>query len=244
MARWPAALAATVLVAVSAAATAAASDPFRGTWSTIDIDGSRMTVSFTGKGGSRSFTLVDDRATVCGGDPQVVSGTGAVSGDRIDVEAIARCAGASDGEPFAVTYFHDAELRSLFDGTLAWRRGFAGPEAFIGAWFATDVDGSAMTLTFGGRGLTRSVTLFDDLATGACEPDAPIALSGRGLIGSVLGDGRFIAIDISGRCGRSGALVSASSKFEYDVWSNTLIGPLQPLELGGEPTQWTVTWQR
>jgi hypothetical protein len=244
MARWLAAMAATILVAVSAASTVAGTDPFRGQWSAIDIDGSRMQVSFSGSGQTRAVSLVDRRSTVCGGIPQSATGEGVVGDDQIDITGTIACAGSVDAEDWTATFVHDAASAKLFDGFVVWGRGDAGLEAFLGTWSATDVDGSSMSLQLGGSGLTRSVVLVDDLATGACEPDAAITLKGDGLIGSVLGDGRFIAVDISGRCAGGGAFVSAVSKFEYDASTNTLVGPLEPLEIGASPTAWTVVWHR
>ena len=60
---------ATLTLIAAAPAALAASGPFKGTYSALDVDGSRLTVSFSGSGTTRTVTLVDDRATCLGGAP-------------------------------------------------------------------------------------------------------------------------------------------------------------------------------
>jgi hypothetical protein len=235
---------ATVLAPAASAASVVAGrgDGFSGAWSAIDVDGSRMRLTFSGTGPTRAVEFVDFRATICGGDVWAGQGTGTIVESSIEIHGEGGCDGA-DAEPWLTTYAYDSATNTVLDGTLAWHRG--NPlEAFLGVWTATDVDGSAMTLTFGGSGLTRSVQLFDDLATGACEPAAAFKGHGIGTIGSVVGDGRFIRVVLSGTCAGGHEPVEADSKYEYDVVSDTLVGPLEPLDIGGLPTPWTVVWER
>ena len=241
--RWPKiAVGALVIAALGAPGVAAASDPFHGTWSAIDVDGSRMTSSFSGSGGSRTYTFTDLRATSCGGGPYDAVASGDVTGGAIHVVGLGGCRAAGLGDPFEATYDHDPGNSTLSDGLLTWRRGNQG-EAFLGVWKATDTDGSAMTLSFGGTGLTRDVSFFDSLAT-ACEPDASFSGTGTGTIGAVPGDGRFIRVAASGSCDGSSQMFSGDDKYEYDYLTNTLIGPLEPLEIGGNARPWTVVWHR
>jgi len=242
--RLPALVAGVFLIAVSAGSAAAAgADPFRGTWSAIDADGSRMALAFSGSGTTRGVAVTDYRATSCGGEPYDLDGIGTISGNDIHVVGLAGCRSTGLVDPADATYAYDSGNGSLFDGFVSWYRGNQ-LEAFLGVWKATDLDGSAMTLSFGGTGLTRDVDFFDSLATGACEPDAPFAGSGVGTIGSVPGDGRFIRVVATGSCEGSSETFSGDDKYEYDYVTNTLIGPLEPLEVGGVERPWTVVWHR
>jgi hypothetical protein len=242
--RLSALVAGVFLIVVSAgSATAAGSDPFRGTWSAVDIDGSRMTLAFSGSGVTRAVSITDYRATFCGGEPYDAAGTGTIDGSVIHVVGLAGCRSTGLIDPSEATYTYNPDNGSLFDGAVAWYRG-SPQEAFLGVWKGTDIDGSAMTLSFGGTGLTRSVAFFDALATGVCEPDAPFSGAGVGTIGSVPGDGRFIRVVASGSCEGSSELVNGDDKYEYDHETDTLVGPLEPLEIGGVPRPWTVVWHR
>ena len=223
----PLILASMVLIALAPTVIAAGSDPFKGSWSAIDGDGSRMSVSFSGSGTTRSVTLVDDRATCLGGDPMAVTGSGTIGGDAISgsFQLPDQCGGEV---PFLWT--HDASTGTLSDGFVTWYRGDRGPDAFNGVWIATDLDGSLMKLTLDGSGLDRDVAFFDDGAS-VCGPvidGEGINWSGEGtgVIGSTPGFGRFIEVTLSGGCAGSPHEPVGTQGYEYDYLSNQLIGPL------------------
>lgn len=217
-------------------------DPFTGLWWTIDVDGSLMSVSFAGTGATRELAFVDQRATYCAGGAFEQTGLGTVEGDAIHVDGTAGCVGGSAGLPFQTTWRYDSSTDTLGDGTNTWsRRGLT--EAFIGIWTATDVDGSALTLSFGGSGLTRNVAFLDDSAAGVCA-GVSFGARGAGTIGSVPGDGRFITVSMIGRCDGGANDITYVEKYEYARATDTLIGPLAPLAVGGTPQASTVTWHR
>jgi hypothetical protein len=199
------------------------SDPFTGTWSTIDIDGSLMKVSFSGTGVARDVAMVDLRATVCGGGTWTGAGPGTVDGDSIFVEGSASCVDGEKNVNFTPTWTYDGSSRTLQDPDgLRWTRGEL-MEAFGGVWQATDSDGSAMTLGFSGSGLTRDVEYFDELATGECDPAVSYTLTGTGTIGTVSGQGRLITVDFFGGCtGKPGASFPDRT-IEYVVATDTLV---------------------
>lgn len=97
----------------------------------------------------------------------------------------------------------------------------APSDPFVGAWQATDTfDDSDMTLSFGGQGETRSVRLFDDLATGGvCEDeDGPALARGSGEI-----DGDTIAGTWDVEClNGPGSISDAAFEFEHDAQTDTL----------------------
>lgn len=233
--------AATALLALAIGAPAlAASGPFTGTWYAIDVDGSQQKLSFSVAGSA--FVYVDNRATFCGGAAIRAEGTAAVTDDSAQLDGLMGCAGEPLTDPFGVTLTLQPDGATLSDGFVTWSRGRA-LEAFLGAWQATDVDGSAMQLSFGGTGLSREVAYVDHLAS-ACDPDAPFSATGTGLIGSVPGDGRFVEVWMTGQCDGSGTTFSTHDKYEYDVASDTLRGPLIPEAIGGTEGPGTVVWHR
>ena len=222
----PLILAASLLSLLTPAAIAAATDPFKGSWSAIDGDGSRLSVSFTGTGTTRSVTLVDYRATCLGGDPMTVSAAGTIVGNSIagSFQLPDQCGGETVFE-----YDYDPSSGTLSDGLVTWYRGDRGPDAFNGVWIATDLDGSSMKLTLDGSGLTRNVSLFDDGAS-VCGPvvnGEGINWSGEGtgVIGSTVGFGRFIDVSLSGGCAGSPHEPIGTDSYEYDFVHNQLIGP-------------------
>ncbi|MBI3750578.1 MAG: hypothetical protein HY263_02830 [Chloroflexi bacterium] len=234
--------AATMVVVIAVAGPVrAASTPFVGTWYAIDVDGSQQRLSFSGAESS-AFVYVDSRATYCGGAPIRAEGTAAVTATQAELTGLMGCAGEPLADSFSATLTYDATAGTLSDGLLTWSRGRM-PEAFLGLWRATDVDGSAMTLSFGGTGLTRDVAYFDAIAT-SCDPDSSFAATGTGLIGSVPGDGRFIHVWLTGQCEASGATIATNDKYEYEVATNTLRGPLVPEPIGGSDGPGTVIWHR
>ncbi len=86
-----------VLAAVVLAVGASASprdDVFRGSWTSIDIDGSHQTLKIRGSGqsGHHAIVLVDDSATTaCHGSPARFKGSGLVDGDRLLMTGTLTC---------------------------------------------------------------------------------------------------------------------------------------------------------
>lgn len=215
---------ATLTLIAAAPAALAASGPFKGTYSALDVDGSRLTVSFSGSGTTRTVTLVDDRATCLGGAPLTLSGVGTISGDTISGSFGEYCG----GEAFFV-FTADSAAQTISDGTHTYRRGDQGPDAFSGVWIAVDVDGSAMKLTLDGSGLLRDVSFFDDGAS-ICGPviegeGINWVGEGSGVIGSTVGLGRFIDVTLSGSCAGSPSEPVDAQTYEYNYVTNQLIGP-------------------
>ena len=88
------ALAAMVSVgAVAGTATGAPVSVFRGTWTSIDTDGSSQRLDIAGSGrGAYGMTLVDDSATAaCGGQPARVVGPGVSDGNTLVMTAHLVC---------------------------------------------------------------------------------------------------------------------------------------------------------
>ena len=215
---------ASLLLITATPAAIAAGGPFKGSYSALDVDGSRLTVSFSGAGGTRIVTLVDDRATCLGGDPMTLSGVGTIAGDTINGSFGEVC-----GSESLFLFTSDAAAQTVSDGTLTYRRGDQGPDAFSGVWIAVDFDGSDMKLTLDGSGLLRDVTFFDDGAS-VCGPVSEgegINWSGAGvgIIGSTIGFGRFIDVDLSGACAGAEPEPIETQTYEYDYLNNQLIGP-------------------
>jgi hypothetical protein len=100
-----------------------------------------------------------------------------------------------------------------------------------------------MTLRFGGSGMTRAVSFTDD-RTIDCGPGAAFSAEGSGTIGSVLGEGRFIRVSLHGSCPGGVSPRDSVAKYKYDYVTDSLIGPLQPLEIGGSQLPQTVFWHR
>ena len=200
----------------------------------LDVDGSRVTVSFAGSGSTRTVTYVDERVTCLGGDSVTLSAVGTISGDTISGSFGELC-----GAEFNLFMTADTSAQTVSDGTITFRRGDQGPDAFSGVWIATDLDGSSLKLTLDGSGLDRDVSSFDDGAS-VCGPvidgeGINWAGEGVGIIGSTPGFGRFIDVDLSGGCAGSQHEPIGTQTFEYDFVNNQLIGPL------GE---FSVTWSR
>lgn len=219
-------LVATTLLLIGATPAAlAASGPFKGSYSGLDVDGSRLTVSFAGTGSTRTVTYIDDRVTCLGGDSMTLSAVGTISGD-----SIAGSFGELCGGEFTFLFTADTSTQTVFDGTITYRRGDQGPDAFSGVWIATDLDGSFMKLTLDGSGLVRDVSFLDDGASvcGLVIDGEGINWSGEGfgVIGSAPGYGRFIDVDLSGGCAGSQHEPIGTQTFEYDYANNQLIGPL------------------
>jgi len=74
-------------------------DTFQGRWTSIDTDGSHQTLNVRGQGWKTlAVQYHDDRATVCGGVPARVSGSGSVDGNIMFVRGALTC--QPGGKPF------------------------------------------------------------------------------------------------------------------------------------------------
>ena len=225
--------------------------PFSGTWSTLDEDGSQMTVTFEGTGSARRIRITDMRGTICAGDRYLWDGTGAIDGAVIGFVGLGGCEGRPMDVPFSTTYTHDASsdtLRSPVDfadaADYVWVRGAVPLDAFRGRWVATDIDGTALELILEGAGaLDRHVVYHDDHAQ-FCTQDPGYTAEGQGTIGSVLGDGRFLRVSLVGACDDGASPREWDHKYEFDWATGTLIGPLVPLEIGGTRGVEAVVWTR
>ena len=76
---------------VAAAAASAGADPFSGTWTSIDLDGSNQKVTFTSSGYAWQVDYYDDRATACAGSPARASGSATASGNTLAGSFTAVC---------------------------------------------------------------------------------------------------------------------------------------------------------
>lgn len=237
---WTGVLAALALVLTATSlVSAAGGDPFTKSWSRVDVDGSRETLSFSGSGDEKTFAYRDDRATSCGGDPFEASGSVAVNGNTATFDGSGGCVGGPSAL-FGGQWVFDSASGTIDDGSgHLWHRGNGAREAFSGVWKATDIDGSAMKLTFKGSGLSRAVTYTDDLAT-SCDPDAVWKAAGTGTIGSTPGQGRYIRVAMEGGCIGQGQ-IDYDEAYRYDVETDTLRGPLN---LDGSEHSGTVDWHR
>lgn len=226
-------------------------DPFNGSWSTLDPDGSQMTLVFEGAGQTRLTRIADLRSTTCGGDAYFWQGTGTIDGGSIEVVGAGGCAGKPQDEPFAETYDYDAASGTIrgdteFQGpiTLVWSRGPLPLEAFRGRWVATDIDGTSLELVLEvADGLEREVVYHDTHAQ-FCTGLPGYTARGTGTVGAVLGDGRFLRVTLTGACDDGSSPREWEHKYEFEWATGTLIGPLAPLEIGGTRGIETVVWTR
>ena len=230
-----------LVIAATPLVSAAGGDPFTRSWSAIDVDGSVMTLSFVGNGPTRTVTFIDSRATTCGGDVYEASGMGTITDDVIVVVFTGGCVGDTPGaSPDPATIVFQAGSNTLSFGDLIWHRGSRAREAFLGAWKATDVDGSAMKLRFRGSGLVRAVIYRDNRAS-SCDPDAAFWARGSGVVGSVPPWGKYITVSLEGACVGGASIDIADAMYRYDYLTDTLRGPLDP---GGGEVFGTVDWHR
>jgi hypothetical protein len=73
------------------ASPAQAGQGFAGRWVATDGDGSSLVLSVQGGGDRFAVREVDDAASVCGGAPASVSGSGLAQGDTLAVSATLVC---------------------------------------------------------------------------------------------------------------------------------------------------------
>jgi hypothetical protein len=130
MSRIRAALTALLLTLLVAAPTAAMADPFTGSWSAIDVDGSAMTMNFSaGPTGTYQVVLVDRFGTICtshdaAADVFRASATGTVDGDVLAATwRTARCGNVAfdfGGGQFFMEFLPDSN--QLFGMDVYWDR--------------------------------------------------------------------------------------------------------------------------
>ena len=123
-----------LLAAFLVTPAAAARDPFRGVWVSIDIDGSsqRLVVG-GGRAGTYRALFYDDGATVCGLDPDtgdilyaaVARGPFTLSGNTISADLPITCLSRPPGSigVYTLTFTYDAASDTLTDGIgVVWYR--------------------------------------------------------------------------------------------------------------------------
>jgi hypothetical protein len=111
---------------VAQPASAAAEVPFNGSWASVDTDGSNQTLTVRGAGAyTRAVYLYDDAATVCGGAPARVPGSGVIDGDVLFLRAVVVCTpgGNQFREHVVVGFIYDAGSDTLVDSSgVTWYR--------------------------------------------------------------------------------------------------------------------------
>ncbi len=93
----------------------------------------------------------------------------------------------------------------------------AKPDAFIGAWTSTDIDGSSQTLNIGGgRGGNRHVRYYDDGAT-VCglDPDTGDFLSAASARGSLSVSGNILSGNLDLYCLTAPRTFAGNFTFTY-----------------------------
>jgi hypothetical protein len=73
------------------ASPARADQGFAGRWVATDGDGSNLVLSIHGDAGRYAVREVDDAASVCGGAPAAVNGSGVAQGETLEVAATLVC---------------------------------------------------------------------------------------------------------------------------------------------------------
>ena len=104
---------------------AQAAEGFAGRWTATDGDGSNLSLSIRGSGDRYAVREVDDAATVCGGAPASVSGTGTADGELLVVQATLACqpGGNIFRQRIEITFTHDATTDKLTDNDgVVWNR--------------------------------------------------------------------------------------------------------------------------
>ncbi|MBI3750580.1 MAG: hypothetical protein HY263_02840 [Chloroflexi bacterium] len=215
-----------------------------GLWSTIDVDGSQMTVTLLAVGNGWDVTYVDARATACGGSPLTSHGTGVTVENGIEASTVGGCVGQPSAAPAMTTVFtYDPVTDSLSSPTgiaapasYTWRRGPGAPDAFDRDW-TFQSGGETRSLLLSGSGVTRTVS-YAETGSPRCG-GLTFSADGSGRLGTEVGAGRILSVELSGGC--EGAPAQALSwRFEYLVESDSLVGPLDAA--GGSLPQ-TVSWR-
>lgn len=201
-----------------------------GLWSTVDVDGSVMTVTMLRAGERWDVTSVDTRASACGGGPLVSHGTAPVADGRIEAEMVGGCVGLpTPGGATPSIWTYDTATDTLrTEATVGgapieftWRRGADVADAFSRTW-VLDAGGETRSLRLSGSGLSREVSYLDS-GSSRCGGQ-PFQAAGSGTIGSQIGEGRLLRTALAGGC--PGASSGFDWTFEYHVESDTLVGPL------------------
>ena len=118
-------LLAMILVAMPAAATAGQpSDPFIGSWRSVDFDGSNQLISFGGPSEVRRVVYLDDMGTICDSERFFAEGIGLVAGDTILTVLEQYCGNASvPFDELVLEFTFDAQTGTLTDGfDIVWSR--------------------------------------------------------------------------------------------------------------------------
>ena len=120
-----------ILAAVLLAAPATASpgdDVFRGTWTSVDIDGSNQTLDIQGSGrtGHHAMFLFDDSATTsCGGSPAHAQGPGVVDGNTLVMTGTLTCKPGGNPLRFRIAlgfHYHQGTDTLTDDAGVIWYR--------------------------------------------------------------------------------------------------------------------------
>lgn len=128
---WDSAICSAVLGAVSLGAPAAASprdDVFRGSWTSIDIDGSNQTLDIQGSGtrGHHAMFAFDDSATgACGGSPAHLQGSGVVDGHILVMTGTLTCKPGGNPLRFRIAlgfHYHQGTDTLTDDSGVIWYR--------------------------------------------------------------------------------------------------------------------------
>ena len=120
-------LVAAACLAVSAltVSPAQAAGGFAGRWTATDGDGSNLSLSIEGSGPRYALREVDDAATVCGGAPASVNGSGRADGDLLVVRVTLACepGGNIFRQRIELTFAYDAAPDTLTDNDgVVWNR--------------------------------------------------------------------------------------------------------------------------
>ncbi len=108
-------------------AASAPDDAFRGTWTSIDTDGSNQFLNIRGRGeGIHAMSLYDDSATnACDGSPAHLQGTGLVHGDSLLMRGTLTCipGGNRLTGRISLRFVYDSGSDTLTDATgVIWHR--------------------------------------------------------------------------------------------------------------------------
>ena len=107
------------------ASPAQAGQGFAGRWVATDLDGSNLVLSVQGDAGRYAVREVDDAASVCGGDPAAVSGSGVARAETLTVAATLVClpGGNVFRHRLQLSFALDTSTDTLTDNDgVIWRR--------------------------------------------------------------------------------------------------------------------------
>jgi hypothetical protein len=102
---------------LAAPVASADTDVFGGTWTSTDTDGSHQQLDVRGTNPViRAVSYYDDAASICGGAPARIPGTGAIDGDTLILSGVLAC--VPGGTPLGrvtVEYVYESSTDSLTD---------------------------------------------------------------------------------------------------------------------------------